>query len=453
MAAREHWSGRFGFLMASIGSAVGLGNFWRFPYLAGENGGGAFVAVYLVSVLCIILPLLIAEIVIGRRGGQSAVGSMLSVARAANASPLWAVIGWFGVAAAFLILSFYSVIGGWIIAYIADSAAGVFHLARAEHVQANFDAMLADPVMLSVWHLVFMALTVWIVAGGIRRGIEAAANVLMPVLFLMLVALVVYAAATGAFAQGVEFLFAPDFSKLTWAGVLRAIGQGFFSIGVGLGMFITFGAYLPRQVRIPGSAVIIAFSDTAVALMAAVAIFPIVFENGLNPGAGPGLMFVTLPLAFGAMPAGIVVSTLFFVLVLIAAITSSISLLEIVVARTQDRGGRRRVSAIAVGSAAWIAGIGTVLSFNHWSGFHPLSNVPLLSEKTVFDLIDYLTSSIMLPLGGILIALFAGWVMSRDLILDELAVRDGLAFRFLRLFLRFLCPLALAIIFVFNLGI
>lgn len=451
--ARASWSTRFGFMMACIGSSVGLGNFWRFPYLAGENGGGAWVLVYLACCFILIAPLLISEILIGRRGKLSAIGSALKVAKDEGASAGWGLIGVIGVAGGFLVLSFYSVIGGWVIAYILEAGHGVFHGATSEVVASRFTGLLADPYALAFFHFVFMAVTVAIVVGGVKGGLEAFNAVFMPILFAMLIVLVGYAWTEGDFARGVGFLFTPDWDKLTWEGVLRAVGQAFFSIGVGFGVFITYGSYLQGNTHIPGMSVTIAFSDTLVAILAGCAIFPIVFVNNLDPGSGPGLMFQTLPLAFGNMPYGDFFATFFFILILLAALTSSISLLELVVARTEDDGGAgRATTAIFAGIAAWFVGIGTVLSFNQWAQWFPLDGLGPFSGKTVFDIIDYLTSNIMLPIGGILIGLFGAWVIKRSSAIEVLGI-SATAYGVLRILAGIVAPIAIGIVFVFNLGV
>jgi neurotransmitter:Na+ symporter, NSS family len=451
-SARASWSSRFGFLMSCIGSSVGLGNFWRFPYLAGENGGGAWVLIYLATCFVLILPLLVAEIVIGRRGGLSAIGSTVKVARDHGASPAWGVIGVMGVIAAFLILSFYSVIGGWVIDYVVESAGGAFTGATKDSVGAQFGALVSDPVKMTVFHAAFMAITVWIVAAGVKSGLEAFNTIVMPVLFFMLVAMVVYAAIEGDWARGMAFLFEPRFDKLTWDGVLAAVGQGFFSIGVGIGVFITFGSYLKGEGNLVPNAAIIAGSDTLVAILAGCVIFPIVFAQGLEPGSGPGLMFQTLPLAFAGLPGTLYVSTFFFVLIFFAAVTSSISLLEIVVARAEDTGGGNRVVlAVAVGFAAWVLGIGSVLSFNVWSEVRPADFGPF-AGMNIFDFLDTLTGTYMLPIGGILIGLFTGWVIPRDVFARELGVSQGLATA-LWAFIAVISPAAITIMFVFKAGI
>ena len=451
-SARASWSSRFGFLMSCIGSSVGLGNFWRFPYLAGENGGGAWVLVYLFTCFVLILPLLVAEIVIGRRGGLSAIGSTVKVARDHGASAAWGIIGVMGVVAAFLILSFYSVIGGWVIDYVVESAGGAFLGATKESVGAQFGGLVSDPIKMTVFHAAFMAITVWIVAAGVKGGLETFNSIVMPILFAMLIAMVIYAAIEGDWARGMAFLFEPRFDKLTWNGVLAAVGQGFFSIGVGIGVFITFGSYLKGDGNIVPNAAIIATSDTLVAILAGCVIFPIVFAQGLEPGAGPGLMFQTLPLAFAGLPGTQYVSTFFFILIFFAAITSSISLLEIVVARAEDTGGQNRVTlAVAVGLASWVLGLGTVLSFNHWEKFYPLDFGPF-AGKSLFDALDTLTNNYMLPIGGILIGLFTGWVIPRDTFKAELGVSEGLA-TVLWALIAIVSPAAITVMFLFNAGI
>jgi NSS family neurotransmitter:Na+ symporter len=451
---RVSWSTRFGFLMACIGSSVGLGNFWRFPYLAGENGGGAFVLVYLLCCFGLIMPLLIAELVIGRRGKLSAIGSTMKVAREEGSTQAWGIIGLMGVTGGFLVLSFYSVIGGWVIAYILESANGAFAQATPELVATRFNALLADPYALAFFHFIFMALTVVIVVAGVKNGLETFNAVFMPLLFIMLLVLVAYAWIEGDFARGMSFLFTPDFDKLTWDGVLRAVGQAFFSIGVGFGVFITYGSYLSSSARLPESAAIISFSDTLVAVLAGCAIFPIVFANNLDPASGPGLMFQTLPLALGNMAGGVFFATFFFILILLAAITSSISLLELVVARTEDDGGAGRgTTAVLGGIAAWFVGLGTVFSFNMWAKWFPLADIAPFAGKTVFDLIDYLTSSIMLPVGGVLIGLFAGWVIRRNTVLNELGIKGGPLYTLLWILFAVVAPLAIGLVFLFNLGL
>lgn len=450
-AGRPAWSTRASFLLATIGAAVGLGNFWKFPYLAGENGGGAFVLIYVLSILVIIVPLVIAEIMIGRMGRSSAIGSTLHVARAQGRSPVWSVIGWIGTIGAFLILTYYSVIGGWVASYVVEAARGAFVGATADGVDASFGALLADPARLILFHGLFMVLSVLIVVPGLNKGIEPAINLLMPVLFVMLVGLAIYAGIEGDFAEGSRFLFTPDFSKITPDVMLAAIGQGFFSVGVALAVLITYGAYLSEDVSIPRSALIIAFSDTAVALTAAMLIFPIVFAHGLNPGQGPTLIFVTLPLAFGDMAGGQIIACAFFILLFVAAITSSIALLEILVSTGEAHfGWARRYTGLGAGLAAFVLGFGTVFSFNIWADFHPLGFLSGFETSTVFDVLDYLTSNIMLPVTGLLIALFVGWRVTEAASRAELRFERAAWFQAWRFALRYLAPIAIVGVLLAN---
>lgn len=448
----EAWSSRLSFLLASIGAAVGLGNFWKFPYMAGQNGGGAFVLVYLGCILLIVVPLVIAETLIGRRGKASAVGSARNVAVSEGLSARWSVIGWLGMIGVFLVLTFYSVIGGWVIAYVGEAANGNFIGADPTAIKQSFNALLAEPGHLMRLNALFMTLTVLIVIPGLAKGIEPAINVLMPALFVMLLGLTIYAGFTADFARGVDFLFVPDFAKIDANVVLGAIGQAFFSVGVGLAILITYGAYLPREINIMRASTIIALSDTVVALLAALLIFPIVFAYGLEPGQGPTLIFVTLPNAFSTMPGGQTVATVFFILLFVAAVSSSIAMVEIVVSWASEALRiPRAASASLTGVLAWLLGIGTVYSFNEWADFHPLGMIARFEDSTVFDLLDYLTSYIMLPLGGILVALFVGWRLPAKTTREELGLTGETWFLLWRLLLRYLVPIAIGGVMIANL--
>lgn len=450
---RAAWSSRTGFIFAAIGSAVGLGNFWRFPYTAGENGGGAFVLVYVICVLFIALPLVMSELLIGRRGKMSAVAGTRAVAKEANQGTWWSAIGWLGIATGTLILTFYSVIGGWVIAYILKALTGSFAGASADQIGDMFNTLLADPLQLIFYHTLFIALTAFIVMRGLKGGIEAAVTILMPTLFLMMVGMAIYAAFTGAFVEAVEFLLVPDFSKINSDVVLDAIGQAFFSVGVGAAIMLTYGSYLPKEVNLSESAFVISIADTGVAILAGMLIFPIVFQYGLDPAAGPGLVFVTLPIAFAQMFGGVIIAALFFILLLVAAITSSISLFEISVAwGEEEHGMSRTVSAIIFAGLIWFVGLGTVFSFNNWAGFYPFGGIELFAEMTVFDMIDYITGNIMLLTGGVMIAVFTGWAMSRQATLDELGLSDGFLFSAWLILVRFVAPLAIGFILLSNIA-
>jgi len=437
------WSSRWIFILAATGSAVGLGNIWKFPYITGEHGGGAFVLVYLLCVALVGLPVMMAEILLGRRGRQSPMNTMRLLAEEAKASRRWAWVGWSGVLAGFLILSYYSVIAGWTLAYVVRMASGVFTGADGERAQAVFASFLADPEAVLGWHTVFMVMTMVVVARGVRGGLERAVRLLMPALFLLLLLLVGYAMTTGSFDQGLRFLFDPDFSKLDPAAVLVAMGHAFFTLSLGMGAIMIYGSYMPQGASIAGASLAIAVADTLVALLAGMAIFPVVYANGLEPGAGPGLLFQTLPVAFGQMPAGVLFGTLFFVLVVFAAWTSAISLIEPAVTwLVENRGMRRLTACLWAGVATWLLGIGTVLSFNLWQDFK-------LFGLNFFDLLDFLTANLMLPLGGLAIALFVGWVMRERDVAEELALEGGL-YRLWRWVLRYVTPVAVGIVFLHS---
>ncbi len=435
------WTSRFAFILAATGSAVGLGNIWKFPYIAGENGGGAFVLIYLVCILAIGLPIMIAEIMLGRRGRQSPINSMRDLAVEAGASRFWSWLGWLGVVAGFLILSYYSVIAGWAMAYVVRVASGVFEGVTADGVSNIFGQLIADPEKLLAWHSLFMIVTMLVVARGVK-GLERTVKFLMPALLAILILLVGYAMEQDAFEQGVLFLFQADFSKVTSEAVLTAMGHAFFTLSLGMGAIMVYGSYLPRKVSIGSTAVMIALADTVVALLAGLAIFPIVFANGLEPGSGPGLIFQTLPIAFGHMAYGSIFGTLFFILLVFAAWSSSISLIEPAVAWLVENKRMSRMRAcIWVGLATWGLGIGTVLSFN-------LTADIKLFDKTFFDILDYLTANIMLPLGGFSIAIFAGWVMSKENSASELQIKSPILFNGWLFLVKFVSPIAVAVVFL-----
>ncbi|MCY4210437.1 MAG: sodium-dependent transporter [Gammaproteobacteria bacterium] len=443
--AREQWSSRSGFILAAIGGAIGLGNIWKFPYMAGSSGGGAFVIVYLVAVALVAVPILVAELMLGRHGGHSPPTAMRINAELEHRSRCWSGVGWIGAGAGFLILSFYAVIGGWVLDYVFVSVSAGFSGVGADAAQARFAGLLSAPVRLLLWFTVFLGLTGVIVSAGLRNGIERAAGILMPMLFAMLLALTLYSAVAGDMAAGLRFLFAVDFNKINPAVMLAAVGHAFFSVGVSMGLMMAYGSYLPREVSIPRTALVIAGADTLVAIIAGIAIFPLVFANGLQPGAGPGLIFVTLPIAFGNMPAGGLFGAVFFTLLLLAALTSAIAILEPAVAWIEERRGmtRRRAAALTV-AALWLLGLGSVLSFNRWDEVKPVAGM------NIFDLLDYLTANLMMPIGGMLIAIFAGWFMRAGTLAQELHINTPWLFHGWRFLIKTVTPLAIAAILVTN---
>lgn len=435
-SAHAHWSSRFGFLMAAIGSSVGLGNFWRFPYTAGENGGAAFVLIYVACVLLIGFPVLMAELSVGRHGQKSAVGSVEKLA-ADNGSPqFWTMLGWVGMIGGILVLCFYSVVAGWVSAYIFKMFDGALTGQAPAAVATAFEAFTANSYAVLFWHSLFSFMTIFIVSRGITGGIEKASSVLMPLFFIMLLGMVVYAMMTGDAGAALTYLFAVDLGEVRPSTFLAAVGQAFFSIGLGSGIMITYGSYLDKNANIGQSAGIISFADTAVALVAGLAIFPFVFAfTALEPDAGPALFFQALPAAFAAMPAGNIVGGVFFILALIAALTSSISLLQTVVAWAEENSSLSRSTITWVfGGFIWLVGVGVVFSMSF------------------FDFLDFMSGSLALPLAGLLIALFMGWVVNRDIAKAQLSHVSPLLFGFFRFSMRFLAPIALTLILVLGLN-
>ncbi len=438
------WSGRTGFVLATIGSAVGIGSIWKFPYEVGANGGSTFVLLYVLGLVLVVVPLMLAEFAIGRRGRADPAGSIAAVAQAAGSSRRWAAAGVLGVLTGYLILSFYSVIGGWTLGYAVETALYGLPGADPRAVAARFDAFLASPWQMLGWHALFMAASAGVVVRGVEKGIETAAKVLMPLLVALMLLLAVWSVVEGDLAATLRFLLEPDLRHLNARTALEALGLGFFSIGVGLGMMITYAAYSGAEISLKQVVVASVAADTVISLLAGLAVFPIVFAHGLDPASGPRLVFVTLPLAFAGMPFGTTAAIAFFALLCVAALASAISLLELVVALLMRRMRWRRATAVAIAaSSCFAAGIATVLSFNAWAHWRPLASLGIASSATFFDVLDQLTSNLMLPLGGLAIALFAGWAAPQRLLAEELRLGPTGA-RALRFALRYVAPLGIA---------
>ena len=441
------WSSRWVFILATSGSAIGLGNIWKFPYIAGVYGGGAFVLVYLLCIVLVGLPIMMSEVMLGRRARQSPINAMRTLSAEAGAARPWRLLGWFGVVAGFLILSYYSVIAGWSLGYIFNALAGDFRDVGAEGVSGIFNQLISSPLHMLVLHTVFMILTIAVVARGVRSGLERAVRLMMPALFALLLVLVLYAMMTsGAFMQGLHFLLYPDFSKLTPTGVMVAMGHAFFTLSLGMGAVMVYGSYMPGRSSIATASLMVVIADTLVSLLAGMMIFPLVFANGLEPGQGPGLLFQTLPIAFGHMPAGVLFGALFFILLTFAAWSSSISLVEPAVAwLVENRGLSRPAAAILCGIIAWLLGLGTIFSFNVWADYR-------LFDRSFFELLDFLTSNIMLPVGGLFIAIFAGWIMPRAMTEGELATGRRV-YASWRVVVRYVSPVAVIIVLLNLLGV
>ncbi len=442
------WSSRFAFILAATGSAVGLGNIWKFPYITGENGGGAFVIVYLLCVLLIGIPIMMAETMLGRRSRQNPINTMITLADEAGADKNWHYLGWMGVIAGFLILSYYSVIAGWASAYVLKAVSGSFFGADAITIKGLFDGFMASPMQLTFWHSLFMLATMLIVVRGVNTGLEKAVRFLMPSLFILLILMVAYAMTfDDYYDQGIKFLFTPDFSKLTANGVLTAMGHAFFTLSLGMGAIMIYGSYLPRDVSIAKTVYLIAGTDTVVALLAGIAIFPIVFAAGLEPAAGPGLIFQTLPIAFGNMTGGWLFGILFFVMLVFAALSSSISLIEPAVAwLVENKDMSRQQACIWSGAITWLLGFGTIFSFNVWSEFK-------VFDRTIFQLLDYLTANLMLPIGGFCIAVFAGWIMKQQHTEHELDMPNPLGYQIWRFLICYVSPASVFLVFLHVVGV
>lgn len=444
---RSTWRNRWTFMLATAGSAIGLGNIWKLPYMIGVNGGSAFVLVFIACILIVGIPLMMTEILLGRRAQKNPFNGIEALAIEAKASPYWKLLGGMGMLTGLLILSFYSVIGGWVLYFITEAIKGSFVDIKAAESTANFNDLLASPLTLLFWHTVFMCLTMGVVARGVNSGLEKANNILIPALFFILLILLGYSMSVGDMQAAYHFMFSLDFSKITPVAVLSALGHAFFSLSLGMGSVMVYGSYLQRHVSIARTTIYIALADTMLGLLVGLAIYALVFANNLAPNAGPGLIFQTLPIAFGHMPWGSLIATLFFMLVAFAAWTSAISLVEPSVAWiVENTKISRKVSAVALGLAVWLLGITVVLSFNDWQ------HVKIVFGLNIFETLDKLTSTILLPLGGLLMALFAGYFMKRDHVQDELNL-DNRGFKLWRITNNYISPIAIIAVFLYLFGL
>ncbi|MDH4071848.1 MAG: sodium-dependent transporter [Gammaproteobacteria bacterium] len=455
--SREQWSSTWGFLLAAVGFAVGMGNIWRFPYQLGANGGSAFLIVYLLCALGIGLPLLITEISIGRRGKASASQSVINVAVESRRSARWGFIGNLGIFCAFVVLSYYSVLSGWTLDYFVKAATGRFEGVDAEAAGSMFAGLLGNPWTLMFWNTVVHVLIILVIRRGVQSGIEQAAKVLMPALFAAIVIMVIYGIVAGDMPSTLRFLLEPDFSKIGFGTLMAAIGQAFFSIGIGMGSLIVFGAYMPKDFSIVKSSTWVVMMDTGVAVLAGFAIFPLVFQYGLNPGAGAGLVFQTLPLAFGQMPGGQLFGSIFFVLLITAALTSCLGLAEGVTNWLDEHMHiPRKKGVLWVSGMAWILGLASILGFSvwkdGWSELGLLDFLPSYRGLDLFDTLDTLAANNLLLVGGALSAIFFGWFVPKALKLEEINVQDGLFFGFWRFMIRFVIPPVLVVTLVMGIS-
>ncbi|KUO54039.1 MAG: transporter [Sphingomonadales bacterium BRH_c3] len=458
---RDGWSSRTAFILAAIGSAVGLGNLVRFPAEAASNGGGAFVLFYIFCIVLIGLPVLLSETLIGRHGQSSATQSVRRLAVESRASPYWEGLAGLGVLAAFMILAFYCVIGGWVLYYIglffldlfqSGVTGGALQGLSAEQIEAIFPALQADGFTMSGFDIAFVAITLYFVARGVSGGIEVVAIWLMPAFFALLLLITIYGAFGGAFTDTLGYLFTFDFSKLTGEVMLAAVGQAFFSLSLGVAGMITYGSYVGRDVNLAGTSAIIAFADTSVALVAGLCIFPIVIAAGLSTEGGLGLMFATLPHAFQSMPFGSVIGLAFFIMVGFAALTSSVALMEVPTSWAMEKfKTSRALTAITVATLAGLLGVASAYSLNTMSGFHPLGFIPLFEGEGVFSALDSVTAKLFMPVGALLVCIFVGWIADPKLVDSENGL-DGALHKFWRFLVRYLCPAALLAIMVAGLS-
>ncbi|TAK55438.1 MAG: sodium-dependent transporter [Gammaproteobacteria bacterium] len=439
----ETWSSHLAFYLCVAGAAVGLGSLWRFPFLAGQYGGGLFVLVFVLACVLIAVPLLTAEFMLGRRGGPNVPAAAGRVATAAGRSPRWAAIGTLGTLAMLLIMSYYTVIGGWVFAYVGAYASGAAAGLDSAELAARFAALLADPWRLAFWHALFMLATVAISIAGLHRGIERANEVMLPGLFGILIGLAAYALSQGDAHAAIAFLTHVDLSQLSGELVLAAVGQAFFATGVGMAIMMAYGSHVTADESLPRSAVIVVSSIVLASVLASLLIFPLVFGSGVDPAHGPQLAFIVLPSIFVDMPGSTLIGTLFFVLLAFAALSSAIAGFEPAGAWLMERYDLRRGRAIAlIAAATWLAGIGTVLSFNLWREVHPLAAFERFRTATIFDLTDFIAANLLLPAGALLTCILVGWRLARRHIGTDFG-RDARVATVLLALLRYLCPLAI----------
>jgi len=446
---RGSWTSNFGFILAAAGSAIGLGNLWRFPYITGENGGGVFVLIYLACIAFVGLPFLLSEIIIGKASGRSPVGAFRSLG--GERSP-WVGFGWLGIIAATLILSLYCVVAGWAMHYTMLAVRGIFAGLGPDEVQSIFGNLFTNGGLNILWALAFLALTTYVVARGVHRGLEQASKVLMPLLFLMLLGLLLQALTLDGFGEALEFVFGLHTDKLTAAGVLEALGHSFFTLGIGVGIMITYGSYLRPGTNIVRDTLSIAVLDTIIALFACLIIFPITFTHGLEPGEGPGLVFTSLPIAFGQMPGGALLATVFFSLLVFAALTSSISMLEVPTSYLIDERGwtRKRATLSATGIVALLVIPAALTGATELFG----NDLQQMFGKNWFDLVFDSVSNLMMPIGGLGFAIFCGWRLRETT--RHAQFPSGFAYGLYRgwlIVLRYFVPFAVVVIFLHAVGL
>ena len=439
------WKGNWTFVLAAAGAAVGLGNIWKFPYLAGESGGGAFVIVYLMCILLLGLPIMIAEIYIGRHGRKSPINSVRKIINDYSLNKFWLILGWLGALAGLLILSYYSVIAGIAASYIFSSIPSS-EINPAEYSVEYYSNFKNSPMLMIFWHSLFICVTCYVVGKGVVDGIGKAINILMPILFFLVVVLCVYSSLTGEFLKTLSFLFNPDFSKITPGVVITAMGQAFFTLSIGMGSIMAYGAYMPEEQKIGKTVLIVIFLDTLVALLAGFTIFPIVFSNPeLSAFVGKGLLFESLPVAFHSMPLGSIFHSIFFILVSIAALSSSVSLIEPFTAWIEEENIFSRLKGVIIlGLIAWLIGLGTVFSDNIWAEYE-------IYGMNFFEVVAILTDQFMLPLGGLLICILVGFYVPKFDFMKETNLSSNFSIVF-NICLKFVAPVSVLLIFGYALS-
>ncbi|MGM0379654.1 MAG: sodium-dependent transporter [Bacillota bacterium] len=448
---RDGFASKLGIIAAAAGSAIGLGNIWKFPYITGIYGGAAFIVVYLFCIALIGTPVMLSEFTIGRRAQKNAIGSFKKLA---PGKP-WFIAGWMGFLAAFSILSFYGVVAGWTLDYIVKSVMNGFAGSNADQIAGMFGGLISKTYRPIFWQVIFMGMTAGVVLGGIKDGIEKYAKILMPLLLVIIIILDIRAVTLPGSSKGLAFLFKPDWSKLSGEAILSALGHAFFSLSLGMGTMITYGSYIGKNEKLGETAVQVTIADTAIALLAGLAMFPAVFAFGIEPASGPGLVFITLPNVFQQMAGGYIFQILFFVLLAVSALTSSVSILEVVVAYFHEEKDMSRKKAVIIATVAiTIVGMAASLSMGPWADMKiPL---PGFGRVGIFDWLDLLSANYLLPVGGLLISLFVGWGMDPDDVYDELSNSGELKVAYLSLFriaTKFIAPIGILIVIAHNFGL
>lgn len=443
---RNLWIGRWGFVLAATGSAVGLGNIWKFPYMTGEYGGGAFVVIYLLCIMALGIPIMMTEIAFGRRGRGSPIDAVRRVAHESGRGSGWSIFGWMSMLTGFMILAFYVVVAGWSVSYLWKAVSGGLGGANIEDMTAIFNANNASPWNLGFWSTLVTIITMVIVGKGVQEGIEKSVRWMMPGMVILLLIMIIHAIFTGGFGAAANFMFAFEFGKLSSEGLLAALGHAFFTLSLSAGAIMAYGAYLPDDKSIARTTFTVAICDTLIALMAGLAIFPAIFANGMDPSAGPGLIFMSLPLAFEQMPMGTLLEIIFFAMLSVAALTSAISMIEATVAwLTESKGMTRKGAAWATGIVLWLVSLLAMLSFNIGADW-------TLAGKHFFDWLDYLTSRWMMPLGGLGLAIMAGFLLRNDIFKAELGLSRSQHALWLFM-IRYVSPLGIILIFIDALGL